>query len=411
MEIKKNFNLIDKCRISGSKLLYPLLHLGKQPLANSLKKSSDGLEDSFPLSIVYCEESSLVQLKETIDKDILFKDYIWVTSTSQVAKNYSKIFFDYIIKNTDLDKDDLIIEIASNDGTFIIPFKEKGFKKVIGIEPASNICEIATKNNIKTINSFWDLNTAKEIEIDYGKADLVFARNVIPHVSEIHEVMSGFANILKEEGIGVIEFHDAGVIQKELQYDSIYHEHLCYFSIQSMTYLLNLYGLNPYHIEKSPISGGSWVIFFSKSILQASKYFELEKANEIKLKVNSFENWRKFSNNSISHRDKLIKLVNSMDNKKIVGFGSSARSQTLINFCNFNVDNIDCIIDNNPLKQNLYAPGSSIPIVDLKTGLSSKPDAIFVLAWNFRNEIVNECKANGYNGKFIIPFPGNPQII
>ena len=263
--MNENFETIKECRISNSRDLIKVLDLGPQPLANSLKKKQYDNEDKYPLTLSFCEKSSLLQLNETIKKEILFNNYVWVTSTSSTAKYYSNIFYRDITKNITLDKNnDLIIEIASNDGTFLKPFVNNGFKKVFGVDPAQNISELANKNNIYTINDYWTEELAENLLKNHGSAKLVFARNVIPHVSQLNSVVSGIEKILDDNGVGIFEIHDANIIFNELHYDSVYHEHLCYFTIKSITYLLNKFNLYPFELEISPISGGSFVIYFSK---------------------------------------------------------------------------------------------------------------------------------------------------
>jgi hypothetical protein len=410
MVMKRHFSTIKNCRISESNELIDILHLGDQPLANSLKKNQKGNEEKFPLSISFCEKSSLLQLNETIDKKILFNHYVWVTGTSQSAKNYSKAFAECLTLVASPEKDDLIIEIASNDGTFLKPLALKGFRNVLGVDPAKNIAEIANQNGINTLPEFWSSSLANQILNENGAAKVVFARNVIPHVSDLLDVIKGIEIVLKEDGVGIIEFHDAGKILKELHYDSIYHEHLCFFSIKSMTYLLNRFNLNPFHIEKSPISGGSWAIFFSKEKRQKSANLEKTIVLENKNKVNNLSSWKKFAKDSIAHRKKTLDIIESLNGKRIVGFGSSARSQTYLNYCGLNNGHIEAIIDNNKLKQGLFSPGSAIPIVNLKQGFELNPELIFILAWNFKDEIVNLCRASGYKGEFLLPFPKEPYF-
>lgn len=411
-KIEKNYHTIKECRISNSKDLAQVLDLGLQPLANSLKKKQYEDENKYPLTLSYCEESSLLQLNETINKEILFDRYVWVSSTSSTAKNYANTFFSNIIQNTQLEKnDDLIIEIASNDGTFLEPFVNNGFKKAIGVDPAKNICDLANQKNIYTINAYWNEECSKNIEKKHGKAKLIIARNVIPHVSEINSVISGIEKILSDDGIGIFEIHDANIIFKELHYDSVYHEHLCFFTLKSITYLLNKFGLYPFQIKKSPISGGSFVIYFSKKKNIVSKDLELAMVNEENSKINNLESWKKFSLKVADHKEKMQKILTNYSTKKIVGFGSSARSQTFLNYCKFNEKNIDMIIDNNPMKQNLYSPGTNIKIVDFNTGINCHPDVIFILAWNFKDEIIDLCKSNGYKGEYLVPFPNQPYIL
>jgi hypothetical protein len=175
--------------------------------------------------------------------------------------------------------------------------------------------------------------------------------------------------------------------------------------------LLNRYNLYPYDLKKSPISGGSFVIYFSKKKKPISKNLELAKENEEKSKVNNLSSWLEFSKKVSKHKMEMNKILSSFSTKNVVGFGSSARSQTFLNFCELNQKNLSLIIDNNPMKQNLYSPGTNIKIVDFLTGINSKPDAIFILAWNFKDEIIDECKSARFSGNFIIPFPSNPKVL
>jgi len=406
--MKNMYENIQNCRISGSSNLTVILEFGDQPLANALKKAPDEIEDKFPLTLMFCPDSSLVQLKETINKEVLFSNYTWVTGTSPTTQDYASLFFQRAIEVAKPNSDDLIIELASNDGTFLMPFLKYGYHNVLGIDPAKNIARVANQRGVRTLDRFWDKGVAQEIVAKFGNAKIVIARNVIPHVSELQDVISGIEYALRGDGVGIIEFHYAGQILQELHYDSIYHEHLCYFSLKSITYLLALYGLIPFHIDTSPISGGSYVIYFSKKKRQQSeKYLNLFEKESL-IGVNEIQAWKKFSEKCYEHRKKSMDIAESFSYKTVLGFGASARSSTYLNFCGFDSTRIHAIIDNNPIKQGMYAPGNSIPIVSLGKGMQMNPDLIFILAWNFRDEIVNECRMNGYKGEYLAAFPDSP---
>ena len=409
--MKHLYENIQKCRVSGSSDLITLLELGNQPLANALKEASDVTEDHFPLTLMYCPESCLVQLKETIDKEVLFSNYTWVTGTSPTTRGYAALFCQRAMETAKPDSNDLIIEIASNDGTFLMPFVQQGYHNILGIDPAKNIVKVANQRGIRTLDRFWGKQVSEEIATNYGHARIVIARNVIPHVSELHDVIAGIAYALRDDGVGMIEFHYAGQILRELHYDSIYHEHLCYFSIESITCLLALYELVPFHIDTSPISGGSYVIYFSKKRKRQSKQYSALNEKESLIGVNDIRTWKAFAESCYEHRKESIGMAESFPSKTVLGFGASARSSTYLNFCGFKSTHIKAIIDNNPLKHGKYSPGASIPIVSFAEGIQMRPDLIFILAWNFRDEIVKECRVNGYKGDFLVAFPRSPYYI
>ena len=401
---------VSKCRVCGSGALEPVLELGRHPLANSLKTSRDQQEKKYPLTLIFCCNCSLAQLKETVDKEILFKKYIWVTGTSSTAKNFAQTFYKNILAVRELEANDLIVEIASNDGTFLKPFISAGCQG-LGVDPAENIAEIANAQGIPTRNAFWCREEAQKIVSEYGNGKVISARNVIAHVSDLEDVISGIHLCLANDGIGAIEYHYAGEILDKLQYDSIYHEHLCYFSIRTIEFLLKRFDLHPFHIELSPISGGAQIIYFSKEKRKPSITYTQLIEKEDALKTNSFSTWNNFANRCIQHKKKSRGLLNSFGNKTIVGFGASARSSTYLNFCDFTDNDIKAIIDNNPLKHGLFSAGPSSPIVSEKEGLDLSPDAIFILAWNFMDEIIQDCKSKGYQGKFLASFPNEPVVI
>jgi len=404
-----NFIKIEKCRICGSRQLERILSFGEHPPANALQDSNGENEERFPLTLAFCKKCRLVQILETVNKRLLFNQYFWVTGTSSTAREFANTFFEYTQRVTTLTEDALVIEVASNDGTFLQPFVEKGYK-AIGVDSASNIVQIAKEKGINTINAFWDRAVGEELILEHGRAKLVFARNVIPHVSDLHSVIDGIRCCLDDDGVGAIEFHYVGHILQDLQYDSIYHEHLCYFSIKTIKHLLKMHGFYLFHIDSSPISGGAYIVYFRKNERQITetciKLMEIENQT----RVNELNAWKEFGSRCKKHREISMDLVDLFAEKTVLGFGASARSSTYLNFCGFNSSNIISIIDNNPLKMHKYTPGSSIRIVPFEEGLGMNPDLIFVLAWNFREEILRNCRGMGYQGPFLIPFPDLPGI-
>jgi len=407
----KIFNTIHSCRLCDSKHIIEMLNLTDQPPANSLYKSNNEKPQDVPLRLMFCKDCSAVQLGESVDPAYLFNQYVWVTGTSSTAIAYSIDFANNAISRCQ-SENPKVVEIASNDGTFLKRFLDLGCE-VLGVDPAKNIAQIATDNNIPTIAKFFTTEVASEIVEESGHKDIVIARNVLPHVKEIHSVVKGISALLKEDtGLGVIEFHDAGLIWKELHYDSIYHEHLFLFSLKTMSQFLKEHGLHVFDIMPSPISGGSWVIYFSKIEKPKSKKLLSVENDEKDSGLNTAAAWDDFSKKSIAHAEKLKELIFAEEGK-ILAYGASARSSTLLNFCGIDSQKISAIIDKNPLKHDLFTPGSDIPVISYEEGLKRIVDTkkILLLAWNFQDEIVRDLRESGFEGEFIVPLPNEPHIV
>ncbi len=390
------------CRLCESKLLIKIIDLKDQPPANSLHKKNEKIK-KFPLIVLFCKKCKTAQLSISLDPKYLFRKYFWVTATSNAAKKHSLYFFEKLSKY--LNKKSQVIEIASNDGTFLKPFIKRGHS-VLGVDPATNIAKTANSQGINTLPDFFNYDLSKKIKTKYKNNRIIFARNVIPHVSNINSVVKGISNLSEKNTIVAIEFHYSKDIITDLQYDSIYHEHIFYFTIQTLSNLFKKHGLYAFDVFKSPISGGSLVLLFTKNKVKKTKLLQKLEFEEKNFKINSLQIWKKFGKNSLAHALKFKKEVikNLSKKNKIFGYGASARSSTLLNFCNLNSSKIEFIIDQNPLKQNLYTPGTNIPIYSFKKAKNKIRDKTMVLlAWNFKNEIINYMKSKKFKNKIIIP--------
>lgn len=403
--MRKN-TLIENCRICSGNLVN-VFNLGKQPLANSLNKKKNDKENFFFLELVFCKKCKVVQLSQTINKSSLFKNYIWNTGVSSTALKFSEYFFEIVKKKYFINNKRFVLEIASNDGTFLKPFQDNGHK-VLGIDPASNIIKLAKKNKIKTINNFFDTKEAKKILSTHGYSDFVFARNVIPHVENINDVINGLRIVMDNESIGAIEFHYSRKILEKNQYDSIYHEHIFYFSLTTIQNLLKRHNLHIFDCLESKISGGSLIVFFSKKKKKNSEFFLKLLTFEKKNKINHYKTWKSFAINSTNHKEIFLNSLDKLVEKyhKIVGYGASARSSTFLNFCKINSSKIKYILDKSGLKKNMFTPGSKIKILDPRIIKKNRPDLILILAWNFFKEISFYLKYTlKYEGDFFVAFP------
>jgi len=396
---------IDACRLCGSTDLHDVLDLGMQPPANSLRRVRDEPVPTAPLKLVHCSGCSAVQLTATLDPAYLFSKYVWVTATSATARSYSNLFCDEVLKRASTPSP-FVVEIASNDGTFLRRFKDRGCK-ILGVDPAKNIASAATASEIPTLAEFFDDNVAESILAVHGKPEIVIARNVIPHVKEIHSIAKGLAKLAGKGGTAVIEFHYAKAIVDELHYDSIYHEHLFYFSLKSLTNLFSQYGLKAFDVFVSPISGGSLVLFLSTSAIEQSAVLRELVAAEIATNLNELGTWQHFGSASQKHAHELKQLVNNYSQvSPLIGYGASARSSTLMNFVGISNKEIACVIDRNPLKHGMLTPGTDIPIVSYEEGQEMLPGKnVLLLAWNFKDEVVYDLRSSGFTGDIIVPLP------
>ncbi len=392
---------IYNCQVCKNKIS-KILDLNKQPPANSIYKKKK--PKKFPLILAFCKSCKLVQLTEYPNKKYLFNKYFWVTGTSIAANNFAKIFFKKLSKS--LRKKSNVLEIASNDGTFLKEFK-KNKHNILGIDPAKNIAKIANLKGITTIAEFFNFKKSIEIKKKF-KPDLIFARNVIPHVSNLKSVVKGISNLCKDNTQVAIEFHYAGYIYKELQYDSIYHEHIYYFTIESLSKIFEKYNLYPNDLFVSPISGGSLVLIFSQKkkykSLSLKKFILYEK----KIKLNQINTWKIFSQKVKIHKDKFRKLILEKFklNGKLFAYGASARSSTLMNYAKIDNRYVDFIIDQNKLKEGYYTPGSSIKILRFNrvSKLVRKYKFMILLAWNFKTEIQKFLSKKKFKGEILVPF-------
>jgi SAM-dependent methyltransferase len=405
---------IKRCRLCNSDRIKTFLDLGAQPPANSLRINLDQNLPVVPLSLCRCEDCTTVQLTETVKPEHLFKHYVWVTGTSATAKEYAALFYREAYERIG-NNSSFVVEVASNDGTFLKVFKDNGFR-VLGVDPAENIAKMANENGVHTWPEFFGEKIAEQIVSKESPADFVFARNVIPHASNVHEVVTGMKRCLHPDGIGAIEFHYAEIIVDGLHYDSVYHEHLFYFSIKSMQYLLEYHGLQAFDLIESPISGGSIVLYFShkENKKPLSNSLKQKIVSEEKSGLDKMETWEAFSLDCHEHRKTLTRLIadERLRGNILAGYGASARSSTLLNYCGINKDDLICIADQNPLKHNKYTAGTDILIVSPESAFSKKPDVVVLLAWNFKEEIISLLKNKyQFRGRVIVPLPNDPQVL
>lgn len=402
---------LESCRICKSKKLERILDLGEMPLANAfLDKNQIGQKEIFyPLRAVWCESCGLLQIDEIVPPEILFRNYVYVSGTSEALRKHFEGLATEVVNNFKLNSESLVVDIGSNDGTLLKGFK-KFCLKVIGVEPAVNIAKIAEENGIKTINNFFSEAIAKKIVKENGKADAVTATNVVAHTNNLNDLLSGISYLLKDDGVFVIEVPYLVDLLENVEFDTIYHEHLSYFAVRPLKRLFEMHEFKIVNIEKVNIHGGTIRVFVSK---KKSRYIINENVNllvslEIEKGLNEVTAYRKFAAHVEKLKEDLVGLLQKLksENKKVIGYGAAAKGNTLLNYYHIGPELIEFIADLSPMKQNKFTPGTHIPVYSPERIYKTKPDYILILAWNFADEIMKQqSKYKEMGGKFIIPIP------
>lgn len=400
----------NKCRICEGTDLKNVLSLGKTPLANNLLSEKDISEEEFyPLEMVYCSNCHLCQLSYVVDPNKMFRHYLYVSSTTDTFKKHFSEMANSIIQEFNLKENSLVVDIGSNDGFLLKKLKEKGVR-VVGVESAENICEIARSEGIDTLNGFFNEDIVEDIVKMKGGADIITANNVFAHIADIKKFTKNVKNLLKDDGVFIIEVQYILDTIQQLTFDNIYHEHLSYFNIISLNEFFNRQDMNIFKIEHTDTHGGSIRVYIQKDNGKYAKdqsvnYF-LEK--ERKFGLDKFETYKKFAETIQERKDEIREFLAKIKNegKKIIGYGAPAKATTLLNFYKIDKNYIDYVVDDNTLKQGKIIPGVRIPIKNREYLNQNIPDYIMILAWNFADEIIKKNGKYHNNGaKFIIPAP------
>jgi SAM-dependent methyltransferase len=400
------------CRSCGSGDVKEILSLGRTPLANALltKEQLTEPEITYPLDLVFCPRCTLVQITETVPPEILFKNYFYFSSFSDTILESAKVLAARLIRERRLDAKSLVVEIASNDGYLLKNYQKAGIP-VLGIEPAHNIAKTAIEQGIPTIAEFFDEKLAKRIAKEYGKADIIHAHNVIAHVAELRGVVAGIATLLKPNGVAVIENHYVKDLIDHTEFDSIYHEHLCYYSATSFKNLFALHGLRLVNVERIPLHGGSLRVFFQREG-DGCDYIDEEKVRafleEERVWAGNFDFYRDFGKKVEYLREELTSLLARLkaEGKSIVVYGASAKSTTLLHYFGIGRETLEYVVDRSTAKQGHFTPGTHLEIFPPEKLLEDRPDYLLLLSWNFADEILAQQETyRKTGGRFIIPIP------
>lgn len=403
------------CRSCFNSDLQPILSLGSTPLANALLRSDQlsAPEDVYPLDFVLCPNCSLVQITETVPPEKLFAEYFYYSSFSDTALQSAKDLAAKMIGLCNLNETSLVAEVASNDG-YLLKYYQQEKIPVLGIEPATNIAAQAQEMGVPTLNKFFGIEAAEQVKVEHGQADIIHANNVIAHVADLHGVIAGMALLLKKDGVAIVENHYVKDLIDHVEFDSIYHEHLCYYSLTSFKNLFQRHNLEVVDVERIGVHGGSLRVFFQpadgpKSLSkQGAQRVEALLQEEQEWGVDSYDFYRNFGEKVHALREKLVQLLGQIkaDGKRVAIYGASAKSTTLLNYFGISAADVDYVVDRSTAKQGHYTPGTHLPIFSPSKLVEDKPDFVLLLAWNLVEEVLaqqEEYRARG--GKFIVPIP------
>ncbi len=405
------------CRVCKKNNLQKVLSLGSMPPANAFlaKEGLSKPEPSFPLELYFCNDCGFVQLLDIVSPELLFKNYVYVSSTSPSFVEHFRSFAETVTNRFNFPSDSLIVDIGSNDGILLRPFKKLGWQ-VLGVDPAVKIAEMATKNGIETIAEFFTPEIAKKIAKERGHASIVTATSVFSHIDDLDNLVAGIKELLADNGIFIIEaYYLVDLLEKNL-FDTIYHEHLSYFTVTTLNKLFERLGMKIFDVEKTDTHGGSLRIFVQKNNSNRpiqEKNINAFMGREKQMAMDKALTYINFSKNIEKNKQNLTELLKELKSqgKRIIGYGAPAKGNTLLNYFKIGPELLDYVVDDSPWKQGLYTPGMRLLVVSSEEISKNKPDYILILAWNFAGPIMEKySRFHKEGGKFIIPVP-EPKII
>ncbi len=400
------------CRFCARPLQHTFADLGLSPLANSYigPTQLNQVERFYPLHALVCDGCFLVQLQEFESPEAIFGDYAYFSSFSDSFLQHAKTYVGMAVDRFRLNSKSQVVEIASNDGYLLQYFVEKGVP-VLGIEPASNVAEVAMKRGIPSLVKFFGTHTALEMKEECRQADLLIGNNVLAHVPNLNDFVAGIKIVLKPEGVVTMEFPHLVRLMEDGLFDTIYHEHFSYFSFSTVEQVFAKHGLVLFDVEEVPTHGGSLRIFGRHAADGAlpigSRVTELRQ-REKDLRLDRLETYLSFSGRVTQVKRNLLRfLIDAKEaNKVIAAYGAPAKGNTLLNYCGIRTDFIDYTMDRSPHKQGQYLPGSHIPILSPDAVKKTKPDYLLILAWNLKDEIMEQMKfVREWGGRFVVPLP------
>jgi SAM-dependent methyltransferase len=411
----RSFRTVLSCRICNH-AIDDFFAFGDMPLANELvaDRSAAARQERFPLTLAFCPQCCLVQLRETVDPERLFRDYVYLSSNSASFVAHAGALAKRLVAERRLGRDSRVVEIASNDGYLLQHYATAGIA-VLGIEPARNVAEVAVRRGVETLTEFFSAALARKLAGEGLAADVMHANNVLAHVAAPTDVAAGIAALLKPDGIAVIEVPYLIDFLDRLEFDTVYHEHLCYFALTPLMRLFADAGLQLFDVERIPVHGGSLRIFVRHRRRAAAPLASVTNLLEEERRwgIDDVATYRRFADRVRAFRPTMRAFVADLKAKghSVAAYGASAKGATLVNYCGVGPDLLDFVADLSPLKQGRCMPGVGIPIVPPTEVLARRPDYLVLLAWNFADEIARQqAEYLRRGGQFVVPVP-EPRVL
>ncbi len=400
------------CRFCGDALRDTVVDLGMSPLCESILSADqlDKMEPFYPLRVWVCRGCLLVQLSEYVRAEEIFTEYAYFSSFSSAWLKHSEDYVAAMCERSSLTKDSFVIELASNDGYLLQYFVKRGIP-CLGIEPAANVAKAARERGVDTMVAFFDERKALELRAAGRTADLVLGNNVLAQVPDLNTFVAGVPIVLKEGGTATFEFPHLKQLFDNNQFDTIYHEHFSYFSLISIESIFARHGLTVFDVDELWTHGGSLRVYARHSAERGrpvtARVHEL-RAREEAAGYRNVETYTRFEERVRETKRKLLELLIGIkrSGKRIVGYGAPGKGNTLLNYCGVRTDFIDFTVDRNPYKHGKFLPGTHVPVLPPSALDEAKPDYIFILPWNLKDEIMKQlAPARGWGAKFIVPIP------
>lgn len=405
--------LVDRCQVSDSPDLKSILFIGFLPPVNTMAPIGTRPDEqpAYPAELLYCPESKLVQLGLIVDPAVLFPPhYAYTSGTTRILRENFAELYEEVMLLYPVAKEDLVMDVGSNDGTLLENFHKSGHR-VCGVEP-TNAHRLAVAKGIPSINAFFGPKAAAEVIAKHGRAKIVTATNVFAHIENIHEIVESILAMLDDDGFFISESHYLQALIETLQYDTIYHEHLRYYSLQSLKFLLGMHGLEIIHAKRIPTHGGSIRVYAARKG-QRPVQPSAAKLQAVEEKELTWETFMDFHRRVSQSKLDLMALLREIRSKggKVYGIGAPSRATTLVNYVGLDDSIIDCILEiKGSYKIGKYLPGTLIPVLEESKLIEDQPEYALLFSWHIAGELIPKLRKKGFRGEFIVPLP-TPMVV